>query len=75
MKFRVRVSQVVVMIWVSLQRVCVCVCTCTCYIVRTRENKFFTNKVRTFLAIKGVLAGPHNVKGLFEGKDLVLGWN
>lgn len=35
--------------------------------IRRASNRHSTSKVRTFMGSKGILAGPHSLKGLFEG--------
>ena len=45
--------------------------SCVCYIQHEHLNLQSTSKVRTFLGSEGILAGPHNVKCLFDGLNLV----
>lgn len=54
----------------SILWVCVCVCACMCacvffYLLHTKLHS--TIAVGTFLEGEGILPGPHNFKGLYEG--------
>ena len=52
--------------------VCVCVCLCVHLLHPEFQNIHSTSKVRTFVGSENVLAGTHNLKGLFKGQGLVL---
>lgn len=51
---------------------CVCVSVCILVYATERGPKYtFHLEMRTFWRIKNMLAGPHSIKGLFEGQKWV----